>query len=30
MRVTVVHGLDDGHPAMVAALRHLAALADNV
>ena len=30
MRVTAVHGLDDGHPAMFAALRQLAALADDV
>ena len=26
MRVTAVHGLDDGNPAMAAALRQLAAL----
>ena len=30
MRVTAVHGLDDGHPAMAAALRQLAALTDGV
>jgi hypothetical protein len=28
--VVVVHGLDDGHPAMAAALRQLAALTDHV
>ena len=27
MRITTVHGLDDGEPAMAAALRQLAALA---
>ena len=30
MRVTAVHGLDDGHPAMAAALLQLAALTANV
>ena len=30
MRVAAVHGLDDGHPAMAAALRQLAALTDDV
>jgi hypothetical protein len=29
VRVSAVHGLDDGHPAMAAALRQLAALAGN-
>jgi hypothetical protein len=27
MRITAVHGLDDGEPAMAAALRQLVALA---
>ena len=30
MRVAAVHGLDDGHPAMAAALRQLAALREHI
>jgi hypothetical protein len=29
MRITAVHGLDDGHPAMAVALRQLTALTEN-